>query len=190
MSHQIPDEPPPTLHSPSPLEVAVGDTAYTVRRGKKWWKLAHPDQIINLCYCTKPPEYTLAAGLTGKQAREVALRAEELAAHGLSTTVADARYAKPIDTALIEQLARHHEVLVTIEEGSTGGFSALVLHHLARSGLLDHGLKIRPMVFPDRFIDHNSPAAQMIEAGLTTRDIVATVLGALARQQPRMVPAP
>ena len=80
MSHQIPDEPPPTLHSPSPLEVAVGDTAYTVRRGKKWWKLAHPDQIINLCYCTKPPEYTLAAGLTGTQAREVALRAEELAA--------------------------------------------------------------------------------------------------------------
>ena len=120
-----------------------------------------------------------------------ALRAaEELAAHGLPTTVADARYAKPIDVALIEQLARHHEVLVTIEEGSTGGFSALVLHHLARSGLLDHGLKIRPMVFPDRFIDHNSPAAQMIEAGLTTRDIVATVLGALARQQPRMVLTP
>jgi len=120
-----------------------------------------------------------------------ALRAaDELAAHGLSTTVADARFAKPLDIALIEQLARHHEVLVTIEEGSTGGFSALVLHHLARSGLLDHGLKIRPMVFPDRFIDHNSPAAQMIEAGLTTRDIVATVLGALARQQPRMVPAP
>jgi len=109
-----------------------------------------------------------------------ALRAaDELAAHGLSTTVADARFAKPLDIALIEQLARHHEVLVTIEEGSTGGFSALVLHHLARSGLLDHGLKIRPMVFPDRFIDHNSPAAQMIEAGLTTRDIVATVLGAL-----------
>ena len=107
--------------------------------------------------------------------------AEELAARGLPATVVDARFAKPIDTALIEQLARHHEVLITVEEGSTGGFSALVLHHLARSGLLDHGLKLRPLVFPDRFIDHNSPAIQIAEAGLTARDIVATALAAFGR---------
>ncbi len=107
--------------------------------------------------------------------------AEELAAHGLPATVVDARFAKPIDTALIEQLARHHEVLITIEDGATGGFSALVMHHLAHAGLLDHGLKIRPMVFPDRFIDHNTPAAQSAEAGLTAKDIVATALKALGQ---------
>ena len=80
--------------------------------------------------------------------------------------------------ALVEQLARHHEVLITVEEGSTGGFSALVMHHLAHSGLLDHGLKLRPLVFPDRFIDHTSPGAQLAEAGLTARDIVATAVRA------------
>jgi 1-deoxy-D-xylulose-5-phosphate synthase len=105
--------------------------------------------------------------------------ADELAARGLPTTVADARFAKPIDTALIEQLARHHEVLITIEEGSTGGFSALVMHHLAWKGLLDHGLKVRPMVLPDVFIDHDSQAKQLAQAGLSTRDIVATALNAI-----------
>ena len=75
-----------------------------------------------------------------------ALRAaDELAARGLSTTVADARFAKPLDTGLIEQLARHHEVLITIEEGAAGGFGAAVMQHLAWKGLLDRGLKIRPM---------------------------------------------
>jgi 1-deoxy-D-xylulose-5-phosphate synthase len=109
-----------------------------------------------------------------------ALRAaDELAARGLSTTVADARFAKPLDLALIEQLARHHEVLITIEEGAAGGFGSWVLQHLATSGLLDHGLKIRPMTFPDRFIDHNTPAAQMIEAGLAAKDMVETALKAL-----------
>jgi 1-deoxy-D-xylulose-5-phosphate synthase len=108
-----------------------------------------------------------------------ALRAaDELAARGLPATVADARFAKPLDTALIAQLARHHEVLITIEEGSSGGFSALVMQYLAQSGLLDHGLKLRPMVFPDHFIDHNSPQAQLAEAGLTARDIVATAVAA------------
>ena len=107
--------------------------------------------------------------------------ADELATRGLKATVADARFMKPLDTALIEQLARHHEVLVTVEEGSQGGFGAAVMHHLAWKGLLDHGLKFRPMVLPDRFIDHESPARQMIEAGLTARDIAATVLSALGR---------
>jgi 1-deoxy-D-xylulose-5-phosphate synthase len=107
--------------------------------------------------------------------------ADELAARGLPTTVADARFAKPIDTALIERLARDHEVLITIEEGSAGGFSALVAQHLAVSGLLDGGLRFRPIVLPDRFIDHMSPAAQIIEAGLDSKSIVRAVLGALGK---------
>ena len=99
-----------------------------------------------------------------------ALRAaDELAARGLPATVADARFAKPLDTALIEQLARHHEVLITIEEGSVGGFGAAVMHHLAWKGLLDGGLKVRPMVLPDRFIDHDTQPKQLAEAGLTAR---------------------
>jgi len=104
---------------------------------------------------------------------------EELAARGLSCTVADARFAKPLDTALLEQLARHHEVLITIEEGAVGGFGAAVMQHLAWKGLLDNGPKFRPLVLPDRFIDQDSQQKQLIEAGLTARDIVAAVLGAL-----------
>ena len=105
--------------------------------------------------------------------------ADELAARGYTTTVADARFAKPFDTAMIEQLARHHEVLITVEEGSVGGFGAAVMQHLALRGLLDGGVRIRPMTLPDRFIDHNTPAAQMIESGLGAKDIVATALSAL-----------
>jgi 1-deoxy-D-xylulose-5-phosphate synthase len=109
-----------------------------------------------------------------------ALRAaDELAARGLPTTVADARFAKPLDEALVEQLARHHEVLITIEEGSIGGFSSAVMHHLAWKGLLDHGLKVRPMVLPDVFIDHDSQAKQLAEARLSAKDIVATALRAI-----------
>jgi 1-deoxy-D-xylulose-5-phosphate synthase len=107
--------------------------------------------------------------------------ADELAARGLATTVADARFAKPLDTGLIERLARHHEVLITVEEGSAGGFSALVAQHLAMTGLLDGGLRFRPIVLPDRFIDHMSPAAQIVEAGLDAKSIVRTVLGALGK---------
>jgi len=101
--------------------------------------------------------------------------AETLAAQGVQCTVADARFAKPLDTALIEQLAREHSVLVTIEDGSMGGFGAAVMQHLAWAGLLDGGLKIRPMVLPDRFLEHDSPAKQWIDAGLTATDIVQTV---------------
>jgi 1-deoxy-D-xylulose-5-phosphate synthase len=111
--------------------------------------------------------------------------ADELAARGFPTTVADARFAKPIDTALLEQLARHHEVLITIEEGSIGGFSAQVLQHLAWKGLLDAGLKVRPMVLPDRFIDHDSQPKQLAEAGLAVRDVVATALAAVGVALPR-----
>ncbi len=107
--------------------------------------------------------------------------ADELAARGLSTTVADARFAKPFDVAMVEQLARHHAVLVIVEEGSIGGFGAAILQHLAKRGLLDGGVRVRSMTLPDKFIDHNSPAAQMIEAGLGAMDIVATAMGALGR---------
>ncbi len=117
----------------------------------------------------------------GTRLGEALRAADELAARGLPTTVADARFAKPIDTNLIERLAREHEVLITVEEGSTGGFSALVAQHLATAGLLDGGLRFRPIVLPDRFIDHMSPAAQLVEAGLDAKSIVRTVLGALGR---------
>jgi 1-deoxy-D-xylulose-5-phosphate synthase len=105
--------------------------------------------------------------------------ADELAARGFPTTVADARFMKPLDTLLIDQLAKHHEVLVTIEEGAAGGFGAAVAHHLAWSGAFDSGLKFRPITLPDRLIDHNSPAAQLIDAGLTANDIVKHVIAAL-----------
>ncbi|HVE20847.1 MAG TPA: 1-deoxy-D-xylulose-5-phosphate synthase [Acidocella sp.] len=105
--------------------------------------------------------------------------ADELAARGFPTTVADARFMKPLDTALINQLARHHEVLVTIEDGAAGGFGAAVAHHLAWSGAFDSGLKFRPMTLPDRLVDHNTPAGQLIDAGLTTHDIVQHVMMAL-----------
>jgi 1-deoxy-D-xylulose-5-phosphate synthase len=107
--------------------------------------------------------------------------ADELSAMGLSTTVADARFAKPLDTALIERLAREHEVVVTVEEGAVGGFASHVLHHLAQRGLLDHGLKIRTLVLPDRFIDHDTPAKQYDEAGLSASHIAAAALAALGR---------
>ena len=117
--------------------------------------------------------------------------ADELAARGYSTTVADARFAKPFDAALVEQLARHHSVLVIVEEGSVGGFSAAIMQHLALRGLLDGALRVRPLTFPDKFIDHNSPAAQIIEAGIGAKDIVAAAMGALGRDSgPHLVSVP
>ncbi len=113
--------------------------------------------------------------------------AQELATYGLSTTVADARFAKPLDTDLIGRLAREHEVMITVEEGAIGGFGSHVLHYLAISGMLDQGLKIRTMVLPDIFLDHDSPQAQYDKAGLNARHIVAMALSALGRdiaQQP------
>jgi 1-deoxy-D-xylulose-5-phosphate synthase len=115
----------------------------------------------------------------GTRLQEVMKAADELAARGLSATVADARFAKPLDTELVNRLAREHEVLITIEEGSIGGFGAFVLHHLAHAGALDRGLKIRPMTLPDRFQEHDAPAKQYDEAGLNARQIVAQALLAL-----------
>jgi 1-deoxy-D-xylulose-5-phosphate synthase len=121
----------------------------------------------------------------GARLHECLIAAEDLAAKGLSTTVADARFAKPLDTDLVRRLAREHEVLITIEEGAIGGFASHVLHDLATAGLLDHGLKVRPLVLPDRFIDHAAPARQYAEAGLDAPHIVAAALAALGRQAER-----
>ena len=121
----------------------------------------------------------------GARLGECLVAAEDLGAKGLSVTVADARFAKPLDTDLIRRLAREHEVLITIEEGSVGGFASQVLQYLASNGLLDHGLKVRPMILPDRFIDHAAPAKQYEQAGLNAPAIVATALAALGQQTER-----
>jgi 1-deoxy-D-xylulose-5-phosphate synthase len=117
----------------------------------------------------------------GTRLHEATAAADALAGFGLSATVADARFAKPLDEDLVRRLARDHEVLITIEEGAIGGFAAQVLQFLAQEGLLDGGLKIRPMTLPDRFIDHDAPAKQYAEAGLDARHIVATAMAALGR---------
>jgi 1-deoxy-D-xylulose-5-phosphate synthase len=115
----------------------------------------------------------------GTRLQECLQAAETLQTHGLSTTVADARFVKPLDLDLLARLAREHEVLVTIEEGSIGGFGSHVAHELAKMGALDHGLKLRPMTLPDRWQDHDTPAKQYAEAGLNAEHIVATVLQAM-----------
>jgi 1-deoxy-D-xylulose-5-phosphate synthase len=115
----------------------------------------------------------------GTRLGECLAAADALAQRGIGATVADARFAKPIDTALIRRLVAAHELLVTVEEGSTGGFGALVLHFLAGAGLLDGRLKIRTLVLPDRFIDQDQPARMYEEAGLDAGSITARVLEAL-----------
>ena len=125
---------------------------------------------------------TVAILSLGTRLAESLKAADHLTALGLSTTVADARFAKPFDEDLVRRLAASHEVLVTVEEGSVGGFSSLVLHFLASKGLLDKGLKVRPMVLPDEFIDHDKPEKMYERAGLAAAGIVATVLGALGRR--------
>ena len=109
--------------------------------------------------------------------------AKELESLGLSTTVADARFAKPLDKKLILQLADEHEVLITIEEGSIGGFGSFVLHELAKEGRLDEGLKIRSMHLPDEFIDHDTPYKMYEKAKLDSKAIVRTVFDALGQDK-------
>jgi len=117
----------------------------------------------------------------GARLGECLKAAEELEARGLSTTVADARFAKPLDRELILRLAREHEAVVTIEEGAIGGFGSHVLHLLAHEGLLDLGLKIRPMVLPDAFLDQDKPQAMYDTAGLNAPHIVAQALATLGQ---------
>ncbi|MBI3438254.1 MAG: 1-deoxy-D-xylulose-5-phosphate synthase [Proteobacteria bacterium] len=117
----------------------------------------------------------------GARCGEANKAADKLAAMGLSTTLADARFAKPLDEDLIRRLAREHEVLLTIEEGAMGGFGAFVLHFLARDGGLDRGLKIRTLTLPDIFQDQDKPEAQYAAAGLDADAIVNAALLALGR---------
>ena len=126
---------------------------------------------------------TVAILSFGARLPEVLKAADTLAARGLSTTVADARFVKPLDGDLVRRLAREHEVLITIEEGAVGGFAAAVFQFLAMEGLLDNGLKVRPMILPDRFILHDKPELQYEDAGLNARHIVATALTALGRAE-------
>ncbi|MGY8960633.1 MAG: transketolase C-terminal domain-containing protein, partial [Alphaproteobacteria bacterium] len=125
---------------------------------------------------------TVAILSLGTRLQESLAAAEELAARGLSTTVADARFAKPLDEDLISRLVSSHEVLITVEEGSVGGFGSYVMQYLAMSGALDSGLKVRPMCMPDIFIDHDSQTKQYDIAGLNAKHIVATALSALGRE--------
>ncbi len=134
---------------------------------------------------------TVALLSLGARLAECLKAADMLAAHGISTTVADARFAKPLDRDLILSLARHHEILITIEEGAIGGFGAHVLQLLAENGALEQaGFKARCMVLPDVFVDHDTPAAMYARAGLDANGIVAKVFNVLgsglraARLQP------
>jgi 1-deoxy-D-xylulose-5-phosphate synthase len=118
----------------------------------------------------------------GTRLHETLKAADQLATFGLSATVADARFAKPLDEDLIRRLAQNHEVLVTVEEGSIGGFGSHVLQFLAESGLLDRGLKVRSLVLPDIFIEHGKPEQMYEQAGINATGIVTAVLGALGRE--------
>ena len=115
----------------------------------------------------------------GARLGEALLAADQLAARGLSATVVDARFAKPLDEDLILRLAREHEAMITVEEGAVGGFGAFVLHLLAARGALDRGLKIRTLTLPDAFQDHDRPEAMYAQAGLDADGIVRAALGAL-----------
>jgi 1-deoxy-D-xylulose-5-phosphate synthase len=147
------------LDDPQPLEIGKGRI---VREGSA---------IAILSFGARLPEAMLAADM--------------LAAQGLSATVADVRFAKPLDEAMIAQLARNHEVLITLEEGARGGFGAFVLHHLAERGLLDKGLKIRTLHLPDIFQDQDKPEKMYADAGLDARSIAATAIKALGRGDER-----
>jgi 1-deoxy-D-xylulose-5-phosphate synthase len=117
----------------------------------------------------------------GSRLKEAMRAAEELAARGLSTTIADARFAKPLDHDLIRRLAHEHPVLITIEDGAAGGFAAHVMQFMALDGLLENGLKFRPMTLPDIYIDQDKPELQYDLAGLNAKHIVALALSALGR---------
>ncbi len=117
----------------------------------------------------------------GTRLGECLKAAEDLSARGLSVTVADMRFAKPLDTDLLRRLATEHELLLTVEDGSIGGFAAHVMTFLANEGLMDKGLKVRPMTLPDRFVAHNSPTAQYDDSGLNAPHIAAAILKTLGR---------
>jgi len=168
-------------------QVAVDDAPTAVRfpRGEGWGlELPAKGSVLEIGRGRVLREGSKIALLSiGSRLQDTLKAADELAARGLSTTVADARFAKPLDEALVLRLAREHEVLITIEEGSTGGFATLVMTCLAKHGVFDKGLRFRPMTLPDLFIDHDTPKKQIEMAGLDARGIVATALGALGLEE-------
>jgi 1-deoxy-D-xylulose-5-phosphate synthase len=115
----------------------------------------------------------------GGRLEEALKAADLLAARGLSTTVADARFCKPLDTDLVERLADTHQVLLTLEEGSIGGFGSHVLDHLANVGRLDGRVQVRALMLPDSFIDHDKPEKMYDAAGLNAPQIADAALGVL-----------
>ncbi|MEO1318880.1 MAG: transketolase C-terminal domain-containing protein, partial [Pseudomonadota bacterium] len=119
----------------------------------------------------------------GARLKECYKAAEELDARGLSTTIADARFSKPLDRDLILRVIREHEAVVILEEGSVGGFSSAVFHLLAHEGVLDQGARIRPMVLPDIFIDQDSPGKMYDVAAMNAPHIVAQALAALGHDE-------
>lgn len=125
----------------------------------------------------------------GTRLADCLLAAEDLDAAGLSTTVADARFAKPLDHDLIRQLARHHQVMVTVEEGAVGGFGSHVIHFLVNEGLLDNGLKVRSLVLPDVWMDQAKPETMYAKAGLDAAGILKTVFAALGQNAPGVIAA-
>ncbi len=126
----------------------------------------------------------------GGRLAECLKAADELTARGLSTTVADARFAKPLDETLVRLLAREHQLVLTVEEGSIGGFGSFVQQHMLEAGLLDGGRpRLRSLTLPDRFIDHGTPAGQYEEAGLNAGGIVAAAMRALGEARAPLRPA-
>ena len=111
---------------------------------------------------------------------ECQVAADMVADDGITVTVADARFAKPLDTDLLMQLVSHHRALITVEQGAMGGFGSIVLHELARRGAFDKGLILRTLCLPDRFIDQADPADMYADAGLSATDIAFAIRAALA----------
>jgi 1-deoxy-D-xylulose-5-phosphate synthase len=132
-----------------------------------------PTKAALLCYGSRLADCLSAAQILENQ-------------HGIGVTVADARFAKPLDEDLLQQLLQHHQLLITVEEGSQGGFGSLVLHTAHQRGWMDGGTgaatapRLRTLTLPDRFIDHASQAEQLAEAGLDSASIVAAVRQALS----------
>jgi 1-deoxy-D-xylulose-5-phosphate synthase len=123
----------------------------------------------------------------GTRLAECEKAADELATQGLSTTVADARFMKPLDVELVLKLAREHEVLITVEEGSIGGFGSHVMQTLAEHGMLDGEVRMRSLVLPDVFMDHDNPTVMYARAGLDAKGIVKKVFEALGKDKAETV---
>ncbi|MHA1536058.1 MAG: 1-deoxy-D-xylulose-5-phosphate synthase [Alphaproteobacteria bacterium] len=132
---------------------------------------------------------TVALLSYGTRLAECLKAADALAAQGYTTSVVDARFAKPLDTDLVRRLAKEHEVLITVEEGSVGGFGSFVMQYLALEGALDRGLKIRPLVMPDVFLDQDKPEKQYETSGLNAPQIVNQALLALGQEEAVEQPA-